>query len=134
MSAPLFGSATDAAGLIRRGQLTATELVQAQLDRIRAANPAVNALVEVQAERALAAAAEADRAVRTGAATGDLHGVPISVKEAFQVTGFRSTWGNPAWADARADRDATVVRRLRDAGVIGKKEFERKKAELLARL
>jgi amidase len=118
MTEPLFRSATGAARLIRRGEASSTELVQAQLDRIRTVNAALNALVEVRAEEALDAADKADRAVRHGEAAPDLHGVPISVKEAFGVSGFRSTWGNPGWAGNRSDRDATAVSRLTGAGTI----------------
>ena len=114
----LFEPATTTAALIRRGEIRATELVRAQLERIQRANTAVNALVEVHPEQALTAARVADGAVRRGQLTGELHGIPITIKEAFQVRGFRSTWGNPDWAQALADRDATVVSRLRDAGAI----------------
>jgi amidase len=118
MSEPLFRSATEAAQSVRLGEASSADLVQAQLDRIRTANPAVNALVEVRAEAALDAADKADRAVGHAEPTPDLHGVPISVKEAFEVSGFRSTWGNPAWAGNRSGRDATAVSRLTGAGAI----------------
>jgi amidase len=49
---------------------------------------------------------------------GPLHGVPVTIKEALQVTGMHSTWGNPAFRDFVADRDATVVRRLTRSGAI----------------
>ena len=118
MSELLFRSATETAELIRHGMSGSAELVRAQLDRIRTVNPAVNALIEVHAEQALDAADKADRAVRRDEATHGLHGVPISIKEAFGVAGFRSTWGNPGWAENRSDRDATVVSRLTGAGAI----------------
>jgi amidase len=118
MSQPLFRSATEAATSIRRGEASSAELVQAQLNRVRTVNPALNALVEVHADEAVDAAGKADQAVRHGEATPVLHGVPISVKEAFQLSGFRSTWGNPGWAENRSDRDATVVSRLTGAGAI----------------
>jgi amidase len=118
MSDLLFRSATATAELIRRGEASSAELVRAQLDRIRTGNPAVNALIEVHAEQALDAADKADQAVRQDEPTHRLHGVPISVKEAFDVSGFRSTWGNPGWAENRSDRDATVVSRLTGAGAI----------------
>ena len=114
----LFRSATETAGVIRRGEASSAELVSAQLDRIRTTNPALNALVEVHADEALAAAGDADRAVCRDEPADALHGVPISIKEAFEVSGFRSTWGNPIWAENRSDRDATVVSRLTGAGAI----------------
>ena len=53
---------------------------------------------------------------------GPLHGVPMTIKDSLDVAGLHTTWGNPAFTDYVADRDATVVRRLRRAGaiVIGK--------------
>ncbi|HEY7273473.1 MAG TPA: amidase family protein [Actinoplanes sp.] len=118
MSDLLFRSATETAELIRHGEVGSAEVVRAQLDRIRTGNPALNALIEVHADQALDAAGKADRAVRHNEPTDALHGVPISVKEAFGVAGFRSTWGNPGWAEHRSDRDATVVSRLIAAGAI----------------
>lgn len=106
-------SATAVAALIRRGDLSSRELTEQVLARIDAENPVVNAVVELRAE-ALAEADAADRAEPVG----PLHGVPITVKEAFHVAGCRSTWGNPAFAGFVADRDATVVRRLKQAGAI----------------
>jgi amidase len=63
-------------------------------------------------------AAAADRAVAGGARLGPFHGVPMTVKDSFDVAGLHTTWGNPEFADYVADTDATVVRRLRDAGAI----------------
>ncbi|GAA1561092.1 amidase family protein [Kribbella sancticallisti] len=79
-----------------------------------AAGSAVNAVVETRAEYALKAADIADRTV----GTGPLHGVPITVKEAFNVAGLHTTWGHPEFADHVANSDSTVVRRLEDAGAI----------------
>ncbi|NYE94476.1 amidase [Psychromicrobium silvestre] len=114
----LSGSALGAARAIRESKISSRELTEAQLERIEAINPKINALVEVHREEALAAAEQADRLLASGAELGALHGVPISIKEAFQVKGFHSSWGNPVFKDAVLDRDATVVSRLRDAGAI----------------
>src|SRR5919197_6787264 len=78
--------------------------------------------ISIREISALQEAAAADEAVAGGAAVGPLHGVPVTVKEAFDVAGLHTTWGNPAFRDAVADADATVVRRLREAGavVVGK--------------
>src|SRR3954447_24648047 len=113
-----FRSATEVAALVRGGRLSARELAEMALDRIEAINPAVNAVVETCRSAALDAGAAADRAVENGEPTGPLHGVPMTIKEAFQVAGMRSTWGSPLFADHAADRDAVVVRRLREAGAV----------------
>jgi amidase len=108
--------ATDVAALVRAGALSARELTAQLLDRVDAVNPTVNAVVETDRDAALHAAAEADDALARGGPLGPLHGVPITVKEAFPVTGLRHTWGGPAFASHRATRDALVVHRLRAAG------------------
>ncbi len=107
-----FRSATEVADGIRRGALSSRELTGQLLARIDATD--LNAVVVTDREPALEAATAADRST----ATGPLHGVPITVKEAFDVAGLPTTWGEPAFAGHRADRDAVVVERLRAAGAI----------------
>src|SRR5690242_4733132 len=114
----VFRSATEVAASLRAGRLSAGELVELVLDRVGAVNPAVNAVVETCPEAVRRAAVEADRALARGEPVGPLHGVPMTIKESFQVAGMRSTWGVPAFADHVADRDAVVVRRLREAGAL----------------
>jgi amidase len=115
----LFGSAGDVAELVRRKEVSARELTELLLARIDAVNPAVNAVVELRSEEALQEAAEIDRAsVRSDSARRPLHGVPMTVKESFNVAGLHTTWGNPAFKDYVADADATLVRRLKQAGAI----------------
>jgi amidase len=114
----LFTSATEAAELVRDRQVSARELTEALLARIDAVNPALNAVVELRRADALARADAADDALARGTATGPLHGVPMTIKDSFQVAGLHTTWGNPAFAHQVADWDATVVRRLASAGAI----------------
>jgi amidase len=114
----LAGSAGAAAEMIRRGEIGSRELTELVLSRVDALNPTLNAVVELRREAALEEAAAADEAVARGERTGPLHGVPITIKEAFNVAGLHITWGNPAFREFIADRDATVVRRLRRAGAI----------------
>lgn len=113
----LFQSATDAAQAIRRKELSSRELTEMLLTRIEAANPALGAVVELRREAALQEALAADEAIARGNA-GPLHGVPMTIKDSFNVTGLHTTWGNPAFNDFVADSDATVVRRLKEAGAI----------------
>jgi amidase len=114
----VFRSATDAARLVEQEEISARELTQALLDRIEAVNPAINAVVELRADEALQEAAAADRALAGGARLGPLHGVPMTVKDSFDVAGLHTTWGNPEFADFVAETDATLVRRLKEAGAI----------------
>jgi amidase len=118
MAETLFRSATDAARLLRQKEISARELTDALLARIDAVNPAINAVVEFRADEASREAAAADRALAGGARLGPLHGVPMTVKDSFDVAGLHTTWGNPEFASYVAQTDATLVRRLKDAGAI----------------
>lgn len=118
MNEILCQSATEAADLVRRKEMSSRELTELLLARIAAVNPALNAVVELRREVALQEARAADDALARDAEMGPLHGVPITVKESFNVAGLHTTWGNPAFKDYVADTDATVVRRLKQAGAI----------------
>jgi amidase len=114
----LLRPAAEVAPLLRDRRLSSRELTEALLARIEAVNPRLNAVVQLRAEEALAEAAAADEAAARGGELGPLHGVPITVKDCFDVAGLPTTWGNPAFAGHRAAADATLVRRLRQAGAV----------------
>src|SRR5918995_3043184 len=114
----LFQSATDAAQALSRKELSSRELTGMLLTRIESVNPALNAVVELRREAALQEAVTADDATARGDDAGPLHGVPMTIKDSFNVAELHTTWGNPAFKDFVADSDATVVRRLRQAGAI----------------
>ncbi len=120
MSEPLLRSASDVAAMVRRKEISSRELTGMLLDRIDAVNPRLNAVVELPRERAVAVAATADEELARGGPDdlGPFHGVPMTIKDAFDVAGLHTTWGNPAFKDFVADDDATVVRRLQRAGAI----------------
>ena len=118
MTEMVFRSATEVAALLRSGRLSARELVELMLERVEAVNPAVNAVVEACREAALRDAAETHVVPAPGERVNPLAGVPMTIKESFQVAGMHSTWGNPAFAGFVADRDAVVVARLRSAGAV----------------
>jgi amidase len=117
VSEELFQSATRAAEMVRRKQVSSRELTEMVLARIEAVNPVLNAVVELRPEAALEAAAAADQAIVRGDRR-PLLGVPMTIKESFNVAGMHTTWGNPAFKEYVAEWDATVVRRLQDAGAI----------------
>jgi amidase len=110
--------AVDAAGMLRRGEISSRELTEMLLARIDGVNPGLNAVVEVRREEALRRAAAADEAIARGGELGPLHGVPMTVKDSFNVAGLHTTWGNPVFKDFVPDWDATVVQRLERAGAI----------------
>jgi amidase len=118
MQATLFQSATDAAQAVRHKEVSSRELTEMLLTRIEDANPALNAVVEFRREAALQEADAADEATAHGEEAGPLHGVPMTIKDSFNVAGLHTTWGNPAFKDFVADSDATVARRLKEAGAI----------------
>jgi len=118
MDETLLQPAIDAAGMLRRGEVSSRELTEMLFARIDAVNPELNAVVEVRREGALRQAAAADEAIARGHDAGPLHGVPMTIKDSFNVAGLHTTWGNPAFKDFIADWDATVVRRLERAGAI----------------
>ncbi len=111
-------SATALAKAIRGGKISSVDATRAFLARIAERNPAINALVLVDQKAALAQARAADRALSKGKAMGPLHGVPITVKEAFDVAGWRTTSSHPPLAENVATRDATAVARLKAAGAV----------------
>ena len=105
-----------ARGLQQR-KFSATELARTLLGRIEGAQGALNAFISIESEAALAAAAEADRRLAAGGAP-PLTGVPIAHKDIFCATGTRTTCGSKMLANFVSPYDATVVSRLRDAGVV----------------
>ena len=110
--------ALELAAAIASGSLTSREAVESHLGRIAEVNPAVNAVVKVLAESALAAADNADSAVRSGRPLGRFHGVPFTIKENIDVAGQATTNGVPIFADAIAPVSAPTVERMLAAGAI----------------
>ena len=106
------------AGLIRRGKIGSLELLDHYLARVERFNPALNAIIATDIPAARRRARAADRALAKGEAWGPLHGVPMTVKESFDVAGLPTTWGAPVWKNSVADEDALSVARLRAAGAI----------------
>ena len=117
MDLALLG-ATELAGLIHDRQLAAVDLLDACIDRYSRHNPALNAVVLTRLDEARQRATAADAALADGISWGPLHGLPMTIKEAFDWEGTPSTWGNPEWADNVTSRDAEAVRRLHNAGAI----------------
>ncbi|MCZ4119918.1 amidase [Streptomyces sp. H39-S7] len=109
-------SAAELAAGIRDKSFSATEVAQSFLARIDATNPALNALVDLRPEEALAQAAAADAAVAAGEDLPPLHGVPVATKINTSQRGYASSHGVAAWAGAIAPQDAACVAALRDAG------------------
>ena len=113
-----FKSATELTSAIRRGEITAVELLNLYLDRIERYNGNINAVVALDIEAARARAVQADKALAQGQSWGPLHGLPMTVKDVFEVVGMPATSGDPALKDYIPKSNAIAVQRLVDAGAI----------------
>jgi amidase len=102
------------ASLARSGAVSSLELVDAHLDRIEQVNPHLNAFTMVLADQARASARRADQGLKSG----PLHGVPVTVKDSFDVAGSPTRLGSYFAPAAHAGEDSAVVERLRRAGAI----------------
>src|SRR5580700_2230916 len=100
--------------LMRSGSVSSLELIDAHLDRIDYRNPHLNAFTMVLADHARESARRADQGLKIGV----LHGIPVTVKDSFDVAGLPSRLGSYFAPDASAAEDSTVVARLRRAGAI----------------
>ena len=120
----LTRSASELATAIRERTTSSREVVEAHIERIRAVNPVLNAVVEDRFEEALKEAEAADGRVTEATAAGrldelpPLHGVPCTIKEVFALPGFRQTSGLVSRRDFVASEEATTVTRLRAAGAV----------------
>ena len=108
----------EVAALIRTRELSPVEVVQAQLDRIAAIDPQLHSYARVLPELALEQARAAEAAVLAGRPLGPLHGVPIGIKDLLWVAGYPTAFGTTIHAEFVPQQDATVVRRLRQAGAV----------------
>ena len=111
-------SACELAEGIREKKFSAEEVIYSVFSRIDEHNPRLNAIVADYREEALIAAREADRAISSGEKTGELHGVPVTIKTNVDVEGKPTPNGLPAFEDLIAPADAPVVRNLKKSGAI----------------
>ena len=113
-----FKSATEMVNAIKKGQTTSVELLNLHLERIKRYNGDINAVVALNVDAARERATEADKAIVDGKDWGPLHGLPMTVKDVFEVVGMPATSGDPKLKDYIPDHNATAVQRLIDAGAI----------------
>jgi amidase len=113
-----FRSAKQLASMIRRRKLGCLELLDLYLARVMRHNPRLNAIVVTDIEAARKRARAADAALRRGQVWGPLHGVPMTVKESYDVVGMPTTWGIAELKDNFPSRNALAVTRLQAAGVV----------------
>jgi amidase len=113
-----FRPARQLAAAIRRKTIGCLELLDLYLARVEKHDGALNAVVVRDFERARARARAADRALARRDVWGPLHGVPMTVKESYDVAGLPTTWGVPTYKNNVASKNAVVVDSLLDAGVV----------------
>ena len=112
-----YRTAGDLVKAIAGRQLSSRELVDSAISRIEALDPKINAVVVRDFDRARIAADAADAALACGEQR-PLLGLPMTVKEQFNVAGLPTTWGHPKFKDWRPDADALAVQRLKAAGAV----------------
>jgi amidase len=115
---PVFQAATDLVQLLRAGELGAVELLHLHLNRLETVNALINAVVAVDEAGALAQARRADEACSRGEPLGPLHGLPMTIKDSFEVAGMPATCGFAHLTGHYPARDAEVVADLKRAGAV----------------
>jgi amidase len=111
-------SARELAALMRAGDVSPVEVLDAHLDAVTMLNPKLNAIVTLATDQAREAAQAAEAALGRREPVGPLHGLPIGVKDITITAGIRTTFGSPLYRDHVPNEDAEVVRRLKAAGAI----------------
>jgi Asp-tRNA(Asn)/Glu-tRNA(Gln) amidotransferase A subunit family amidase len=113
-----FYTVRDLGDLIRTRKITSTELTQLCLSRLKEHGPKLECVITLTENLALQQAARADEEIAAGKYRGPLHGIPYGAKDLLAVSGYRTTWGAMPYKDQVIDRDATVVRKLEEAGAV----------------
>ncbi len=114
----LYLSVRELGERIRARKLSPVELTDAYLARSQKLGKQLNAYVTLTAESARAQAQAAEREIKSGKYRGPLHGIPYAVKDLIAVAGHPTTWGARPFKDQRFPADATIIKRLGDAGAI----------------
>jgi len=112
-----YKSATELAALIRRKKIGCLELLDHFLARVDKFNPRLNAIIWMDRDKARRRAKAADAALKKGKRWGALHGVPMTIKESYQVAGSPTTWGLPSMKGNVTETTAVSAQRMIDAGV-----------------
>ncbi|MFL5486735.1 MAG: amidase [Gemmatimonadaceae bacterium] len=104
--------------LIRRGRVTSMQLTQMYIARLKKFDPVLRCVISLTEDRALRQAGAADAEIARGRYRGPLHGIPWGAKDLLAVRGYKTTWGAGPFKEQVIDADATVVKRLDDAGAV----------------
>ncbi len=113
-----FASVRELAELVRTKKVSSVALTEMYLGRLKKYDPTLKFVVTLTEERALAQAKKADAEIAAGKYRGPLHGLPWGAKDLLAAKGYRTTWGAGGFGDQMIDEDATVVKRLDEAGAV----------------
>lgn len=113
-----FYSVRDLAELIRTRKVTSMQLTQMYLERLKRYDPQLHCVITLTEDLALKQAKQADAEIAAGKYRGLLHGIPYGGKDLLAVKGYKTTWGAMPYKDQYIDQDATVIKKLREAGAV----------------
>src|SRR5689334_5710616 len=118
MTDAAFQTASQWVAEILTRRIGCLELLEFYLARVARFNPALNAIIAMRPDQAREQARAADAALARGENWGPLHGIPMTIKESFDVVGLPTTFGNTILKDNIAIHDAVMVERLTAAGAV----------------
>ncbi|HUQ48418.1 MAG TPA: amidase [Gemmatimonadaceae bacterium] len=113
-----FMTVTQLSELMRRRQITSTQLTDLYIERLKRYDPVLHCVITITEERAREQARKADAEIASGHYRGPLHGIPWGAKDLLAVKGYKTTWGAGPYKEQVIDEDATVVQRLDAAGAV----------------
>ena len=113
-----FYSVGQLSELIRTRKVTSEQLTTMYLERLKKYSPKLECVITLTEELAMTQAKRADREIAKGKYRGPLHGIPYGAKDLLSVKGYKTTWGSVPYKEQVIEEDATVIRRLEDAGAV----------------
>jgi len=113
-----FYSIGELAQLIKTKKISSTQLTQFYLERLKKYGPKLHSVITLTEERALTQAKKADEEIAKGKYRGMLHGIPFGVKDLLTSKGYNTTWGAAPYKNQLIDEDATVIKKLEEAGAV----------------
>ncbi|MBS3946533.1 MAG: hypothetical protein KGZ42_13600 [Melioribacter sp.] len=113
-----YYSIGELANLIKTKQITSTQLTKFFIERLKKYSPKLYNVITLTEERALAEAKKADEDIAKGKYRGVLHGIPFGVKDLLSTKKYKTTWGATPYKDQVIDEDATVIKKLNEAGAV----------------
>ncbi|HEX8921161.1 MAG TPA: amidase family protein, partial [Pyrinomonadaceae bacterium] len=114
----LFSSITELAAQIRARRISPVELTESYLERLETVGKRLGAVATLMRDSALDEARMAEREIKRGRYRGALHGIPYGAKDLLATRKAKTTWGAAPYKDQQFDEDATVIKKLREAGAI----------------